>query len=450
MPNGFLVCKNVPIARTGVQEYLGSELGIDDAPDQLFQVYREENEVFDPAALASFEGVAFVDEHPSTDVTVNNVQILSRGFVKDVRRGEGEDSDKVIVDIIITDATTIAEIESGKREVSCGYACDYEPDTEGRIFQRNIRGNHVALVGKGRAGKTVAIKDADPQITTKPINERRVKFMSKPKTDKDANKKGLLAKFFGMVTSDADPEVVAEIAEQLVEAVAEEAAAAPPDEAALEAAKEKELAAQAPVDKKDENPDGEVLALLKALTKEVADMKATIADMQAGGKKDSDPLSELEAELGDEASGEEGVTIPVENMDEGAAGDRAGDGADAGDGSPGLDTQSSIADPAGKETGSTATADSDIRVAIANAKKTVAAIKDEKTRRTVSDAMAGLIRQTYGIKPSTPKGSYAVIQNAKRSVAQKAADSIATFDSMEERQAAYDKRNPHLNKQGGK
>jgi hypothetical protein len=435
MPNGFLVCKNVPIARTGIQDYQGSELGIEDSPDEMFQVHREESEVFDPAALASFEGVSFVDEHPPHDVTVDNSSYLTRGFVKDVRRGDGADSDKMIADIIITDANVIAEIESGKREISCGYKCDYETDEQGRIFQRNIRGNHVALVGKGRAGNTVAIKDEKPQ--NQPKSERSTRFMKKPKNTKKAKAadKGLLAKFFGMVTQDADPDEVAEIAAELVEAV-EEAESLTPDEEILE-----DETNEPTEDKRDESSDGEVMELLKELVQEVADMKSCISDMQAAHERDSDPLEELEAQLDesdpgegelDEAGGEESVTEPVENMDES---DPDGEGA--------VDFEVEVS---GEETGSYATADA--KKAIAKAKKTVLKIKDAKTRRAVSDAMAGMIRQTYGIKSSTPKGSYGKILNAKRANAKRASDSLNTFSDMEARQASYDARNPHKKKGG--
>ena len=60
----------------------------------------------------------------------------------------------------------IDEIESGaKREVSAGYECEYV-ERGGKYYQTNIRGNHVALVQQGRAGKTVCIKDEQPKETT--------------------------------------------------------------------------------------------------------------------------------------------------------------------------------------------------------------------------------------------------------------------------------------------
>ena len=58
------------------------------------------------------------------------------------------------------DPIAIDEIVSGvKREVSAGYDCEYV-EKDGKIYQQNIRGNHVALVQAGRAGNRVKIKDS--------------------------------------------------------------------------------------------------------------------------------------------------------------------------------------------------------------------------------------------------------------------------------------------------
>ena len=53
-PEDFLICYNVPIARTGVQKYLGKELGLNDRADEIIKVYRTEEEVFNPKTIASF------------------------------------------------------------------------------------------------------------------------------------------------------------------------------------------------------------------------------------------------------------------------------------------------------------------------------------------------------------------------------------------------------------
>ena len=56
---GFLICKNVPIARTGTMEYLARELGLDGDPERIVTVNRYEEDVFSPAAMASFEAVSY-------------------------------------------------------------------------------------------------------------------------------------------------------------------------------------------------------------------------------------------------------------------------------------------------------------------------------------------------------------------------------------------------------
>lgn len=156
-PEGFLICHNVPIARTGIYKYLASEIGMDG--DSIVDVYREPEEVFDQRTLASFEGKAFTDTHPLVDVDTNNWSMLSKGEITNVRIGKGENSDKIVADILVRDPIVINEIESGaKREVSAGYTCEYV-ERDGKVFQTKIRGNHVALVQEGRAGKAVCIKD---------------------------------------------------------------------------------------------------------------------------------------------------------------------------------------------------------------------------------------------------------------------------------------------------
>lgn len=426
MPNGFLICKNVPIARTGEQEYLGSELELDDErADQIVKVIREESEVFSPETLASFEGAIFTDEHPSSEVTTQNVQYLQKGFVKDVRRGEGADADKILADIIVTDPVTIGEImNGGKREISCGYQCEYV-EQDGKIYQKNIRGNHVALVDSGRAGKDVAIKDSAVKIT------RKEKFFM-AKTTKNAKRQGLLSKFFGVVTQDADPDVVGEIVEELVgkQEADEEPAPAP-----TPAPEKKEEPAPAPASEnkgeaKGEAKDDEVLTMLKSIMERL--------DKLEGAKNvDADPLEELEKEV-EAVAGAEAAEKPVEEMgDEGEAIDEE----TASDGGAALDT-AEASDEEAPKTSSTSDRAA-IKAAISEAKKVVAGIKDPKQRKTVADSMAKLIRQSYGVKSSTPPSSYATI-NAIKTKKAKAADGGKGID-LEARQRSYDARNPHLN-----
>ncbi len=434
-PNGFLICKNVPIARTGEQEYFGNELGLDDErSDQIVKVIREESEVFSPETLASFEGTIFTNDHPSSEVTTQNVQYLQKGFVKDVRRGEGADADKILADIIVTDSITIGEIvNDGKREISCGYKCEYV-EQDGKIYQKNIRGNHVALVDSGRAGKDVAIKDNAVKTTRK-----EKFFMAKTKNTK---RQSLLSKLFGIVTHDADPDVVGEIAEELVgnQEADEEPVPAPAPEK-----KEETAPAPAPApEKKEESKDEDVMSMLKGIAERLAKLEA------AGTKgADDDPLAELEKEV-EAAAGAEAAEKPVEEMDEEEKAadeettDEDGAALDEAEASDEETTdEEETADEEAPKTTSTGDR-SAIKSAIRDAKKAVAGIKDPKQKKLVADSMAKLIRQSYGITPSTPKNSYATI-NAIKSKKARTADSSNGIN-LAARQSAYDARNPHLKK----
>lgn len=434
-PNGFLICKNVPIARTGEQEYLGSEIGIEDErKDQLISVIRDEADVFQPETLASFEGAIFTDDHPSAEeVNTQNVQYLQRGFVKDVRRGEGNDADKIVADIIVTDPVTIDEIvDDGKREISCGYKCTYE-EVDGKIYQREIRGNHVALVDSGRAGKDVAIKDSTPAV--KP---RKESFFMKRK-DK---RKSIFSKLMGVVAHDADPEVVGELVEEIVNSSEGSA-----DEEPVPEKKEEPAPAPAPEpEKAEEAKDDEITDMLKAILDR-------LDKLEAAKSADEDPLEKLESEV---EGGEENAEKPVGEMDEGEETSDEGeettdeeetadeDGAALDEAEETADEECEDEDTTDEEPAKTTSDKAAIKKAIRDAKKVVAGIKDAKQRKIVSDSMAKLIRKSYGIKATTSKSSYSQINAVKRK-ANRAADSKRTIN-IEARQRAYDARNPHLNK----
>lgn len=157
-PEGFLICKDVPIARTGTQQYRGCEFG-GPVADGIYNVQRPEAEVFDRAAVASFEGKPVCDEHPDEDVTPDNYRRYMKGVCRDVRRGDGDLSNCLVADLVIYDADLINKIEAGKREISCGYDCLWNPTSDSSYDQLEIRGNHVAVVDRGRAGHKVAIRD---------------------------------------------------------------------------------------------------------------------------------------------------------------------------------------------------------------------------------------------------------------------------------------------------
>lgn len=156
-PEGFLVAHNVPIARAGWYDYEPQEIG---APGNgPVKVYRDPSQVFSPAAMASFEGKPVTDNHPPNGVSPTDARLYVKGATQNVRQGSGDDADLLLADLVIFDASLIREIQNGKREVSAGYECDYEPNSNGTYSQHDIVGNHVAVVDKGRAGDRVKIND---------------------------------------------------------------------------------------------------------------------------------------------------------------------------------------------------------------------------------------------------------------------------------------------------
>lgn len=154
MPEGYLVCVDSILARTGKQEYRRHELYGDscDNPDEVIELERPENEVFDSKTLASFENKALCLDHPDEDVDSENHNQLSVGFIRDIKRGKDNGEDVMLGTLVITDQIAIDKVESGEYgELSCGYNCDIF-DANGKYVQTNIRGNHVALCQHGRAG----------------------------------------------------------------------------------------------------------------------------------------------------------------------------------------------------------------------------------------------------------------------------------------------------------
>ncbi|MGY2438567.1 DUF2213 domain-containing protein [Pseudomonas sp. SDO52101_S400] len=171
-PEGFLLCEGVPIARTGTLIYDESELVNDDGPivqggdGGLVTIERNQDEVFRAETIASFEGKPVTMSHPDDFVSPANWRELSMGITQNVRQGDGVESDLMLADLLITDATAIEEVRSGLRQVSCGYDADYEQLAVGRGRQMNIVGNHVALVERGRCGPRCAIGDSEVAKTT--------------------------------------------------------------------------------------------------------------------------------------------------------------------------------------------------------------------------------------------------------------------------------------------
>jgi len=167
-PEGYLLCLDVPVARTGEMLYAEGEIAGEDGesivggPDKLIRVGRGPDDLFRPETIASFEGKPVTLGHPDEFVTPDNIKQHAVGTMSNVRRGAGIEDDLMLADLLITDRRAIDAIQKdGIEEVSNGYEADYEQQQPGRAAQRNILGNHVALVERGRCGPRCAIGDED-------------------------------------------------------------------------------------------------------------------------------------------------------------------------------------------------------------------------------------------------------------------------------------------------
>lgn len=161
-PEGYLICTDAILSRTGKQEYKRCELFGDtcEDPDKIVNVERTDDEVFSDKAMASFENKAVCIEHPDHDVNAENHNELAVGFVRDIHKGEDNGKPVMMGTLVITDKDAVEAVESGEyKELSCGYDCDIDDDDNPQ--QRNIRGNHVALCKHGRAGIARIVDSVD-------------------------------------------------------------------------------------------------------------------------------------------------------------------------------------------------------------------------------------------------------------------------------------------------
>ena len=401
---GFLICRNVPIARIGTQDYLGTEVG---KPEQdIVTVERTEEEVFSPAAIASFEGKPFTDDHPPVMLTPDNVASYEKGHVQNVRRGTGEFADFLVADIHVHDAGTISAIQNGKRQISCGYECEYAEEG-GRLYQREIRGNHVALVDEGRAGNRAAIMDtkaAEP-------SERKQKPMSK---------KHAFLQFFGMAANGKTDEEIRQMAQ--------DAATVMDEDTAPEHEPEGE-----PVPEEDAKPAPaiDVDGLAKAIADAVIAALAPQKEAEEAPETEKDPLDVALETIGKEIKGEtedaaeetpatepgagedeataeseEAHVIPAEEMDKDEEGEKA------------MDAQTA-------------------KAVIMAMRPAIAGITNEAERKAATDALLALVKRPEVKDSDAAKIAQAAAQNAQNKAAQKPVTDIDAIQKL------YDARNPH-------
>ena len=174
--NGHLRVARTIITKADVNPYLGAsiprwqELGLD--PNKEYNLLRDPDEL--RKALSTFEGLQLLIRHipvgaenPEKESTIGSIGTNI----------EMDDEGKVYSSLRVFDQEGIDYIESGKmQELSSGYA--YDPDMtsgtwNGKHYDgimRNIHGNHVAIVERGRIGSDAIIADSiEGQLMAKKI-----------------------------------------------------------------------------------------------------------------------------------------------------------------------------------------------------------------------------------------------------------------------------------------
>ena len=385
---GFLICKNVPIARTGEQDYLGTEIGLN--REDIVKVMRSPEEVFSPAAMASFEGKPVTNDHPPVLLDPQTVGSYEKGHVQNVRKGQGEWEGFIVADLHIHDAELIDAIKNGKRQVSCGYECEYMDNNDGTYSQANIRGNHVAVVENARAGSKAAIMDSNT-ITPTEAERNKMKKSSFLKLF-GAAANGKSAEELNKLAMDA-ADALEEIGEKTEEKVEEQIQDACGKDACGSKDADPIAELSAKIDKLIEvlmkKPEEEVKEKVEEKTEEKSELDEAIEKIE--GKEE---IEEKQTDAG------EASVVPAEEMDEA---EKAIDSA----------IQAHI---------------------LKSVRPAVAGIADEKSRKAVSDAIIAAV---------------AVKSNDIKKVMDASASHAAKVQAMniEAIQNAYSAMNPHNKKE---
>lgn len=170
-PEGYLLAPGTIGTSGNVQRYTADELGLDGkglGKDRMLGLYRPPEEVLTADCLASFDAKPITLNHPKEGVSSANWRDVAVGDVRDVKAAGPHMS----ASLIIRDRKAVAAIIDGKQALSNGYSFDLDltpgKTADGLAYdgiQRNIRGNHVAIVDLARGGSACRIADKQEGAT---------------------------------------------------------------------------------------------------------------------------------------------------------------------------------------------------------------------------------------------------------------------------------------------
>lgn len=162
-------------SRVGIQDYYVGEFDRNELPPrlqsapptQLVKLLRPRSEVFKVDSIASMQGKPVTNDHPTVLVDASNYKSLAIGHA--LHDLAPEQDLYVAGSLVVTDQSSIEQINAGKNQISVGYLSNIkwsdsiETDPEFGLFdgvQTDIFGNHHAVVAQGRAGAEVRLADS--------------------------------------------------------------------------------------------------------------------------------------------------------------------------------------------------------------------------------------------------------------------------------------------------
>ena len=164
--NGWFEVKDNPLSKKGIFQYSGRSISPECEPDRIYNVYRPAEELATEECINSFKLLPWIDNHVMLG---SEDEGLTPAEAKGIQGVIGEDvyfdGEYLKGNIKVFSEAMSNLIANGKKELSCGYRCRYEyaPGIyNGEAYdyvQREIRGNHLALVEQGRMGSDVAVLD---------------------------------------------------------------------------------------------------------------------------------------------------------------------------------------------------------------------------------------------------------------------------------------------------
>lgn len=166
--NDFLIAYDVPIAKTGIQQYTREEVGDKDnsgSPTDLVNVYRDRSAFEDEEVLNTFDGIPIVYAHPKNGkVDSENYKNFIVGTISGVYFKNGDVFAKKIT--IIDKKAIKSVLRKEKNNVSIGFRGKLTKKSgtfQGENYQYIediIHANHLALCETGKAGERYAINSS--------------------------------------------------------------------------------------------------------------------------------------------------------------------------------------------------------------------------------------------------------------------------------------------------